>query len=384
MGLFPKRRTKPAQDNILQSVPRSSDGFGNPAECPPVEHQLYLQLRSAIPVIDAAIGKLVRLSGGFHLECKSSRMQKQLDEFVRSVPVGLTGRSLQSFTDSYLDSLLTFGNAVGEILIDSRTGVLSGLQTAPPGSVRIRPGKHPLEREFWVQPDPSQEPAPVLHPERIFFTALNPPPGGIYGVSVLHGLPALSRILLRIYECIGQNYDRIGNVRYAVTYKPGSDPSESAYAGERAKHIAREWSEGMRAGARGEIRDFVCAGDVDIRVIGSDNALLDTEIPVRQLLEQLIAKLSIPPFLLGLNWSSTERMSSQQADILTTELESYRRLLEPVLRQIGTAFLRLSGSQEDVTVVWDNINLQDETELAQARLWNAQAEQIEQQMEASF
>ena len=145
--------------------------------------------------------------------------------------------------------------------------------------------------------------------------------------------------------------------------------------------LAGEWSRAMQDTKSGSVRDFVAVGDVDIRVIGADNALLDTEVPVRQLLEQLIAKLSIPPFLLGLNWSSTERMSSQQADILTSELEYYRRLLDPVLRRVGTAFLRLAGSQADVSVEWSNINLQDETEYAQARLWNAQAAQIEAELE---
>ena len=120
---------------------------------------------------------------------------------------------------------------------------------------------------------------------------------------------------MRIYQCIGQNYDRMGNVRYAVTYRPSADPAEQAYAGDRARQIAKEWSKGMRAGAHGEVRDFICAGDVEIKVIGADNPLLDTEVPVRQLLEQLVAKLSIPPFLLGLNWSTTERMSAQQADL---------------------------------------------------------------------
>ena len=99
------------------------------------------------------------------------------------------------------------------------------------------------------------------------------------------------------------------------------------------------------------------------------------------MLEQIVAKTGLPPFLLGLNWSSTERMSSQQADILTSELEYYRRLLDPVLRRVGTAFLRLAGSQADVSVEWSNINLQDETEYAQARLWNAQAAQIEAELE---
>lgn len=87
-----------------------------------------------------------------------------------------------------------------------------------------------------------------------------------------------------------------------------------------------------------------------------------------------------PPFLLGLNWSTTERMSSQQADILTSELEYYRRLLTPVIRKIAVAFLRLQGSDSDVDIIWDNINLQDETALAEARLKNAQAVLIEQQI----
>ena len=106
-------------------------------------------------------------------------------------------------------------------------------------------------------------------------------------------------------------------------------------------------------------------------------------MPVRQLLEQIIAKLSIPPFLLGLNWSSTERMSSQQSDILTSELEYYRRLLSPVLCRIGETFLGLSGSAASVDIEWSNISLKDETELAQARLWNAQAEEIERNCAAN-
>ena len=80
---------------------------------------------------------------------------------------------------------------------------------------------------------------------------------------------------------------------------------------------------------------------------------------------------------MGLNWSTTERMSSQQADILTSELEYYRRLLTPVLRKIAISFLRLNGIDSDVSIEWANINLQDEEALARARLYNAQAEQLE-------
>ena len=83
-----------------------------------------------------------------------------------------------------------------------------------------------------------------------------------------------------------------------------------------------------------------------------------------------------------LSWSSTERMSSQQADILTSELEYYRRLLTPVICDIGNAFLASSGWDSVCSVEWSNINLQDESVLAESRLKNAQAREIELRLES--
>jgi hypothetical protein len=151
------------------------------------------------------------------------------------------------------------------------------------------------------------------------------------------------------------------------------------FSKERAMQIAQEWSDGMHTN-NGQVKDFIAVGNVDIKTIGADNQVLDTEIPVRQLLEQLLSKLSIPPFLLGLSWSSTERMSSQQADMLTSELEYYRRILTPTIKQVCVSYLKSIGSDSDVTVNWVNINLQDEVELADARLKNAQALQIETEL----
>jgi len=79
--------------------------------------------------------------------------------------------------------------------------------------------------------------------------------------------------------------------------------------------------------------------------------------------------------------ASTERMSAQQADILTSELESYRMLLDGVIRRICDLFLRLHGWGCGSRVVWDDINLQDEVETANARLLNAQAKKLEREME---
>ncbi len=370
----------PAAESVVTQLPPLSDAdifrsLG--AEC-----ELYDELRRAVPVIDAAIGKIVRLCGEFHIVCEDARLQDAMDAFVREVPVGATNHSLPVFVDTYLESLLTYGNALGEIVIDEDTETIAGLCSAAPDCIRVLPGETPFSCEYLDISSGEELARPLPHPERILFTPLAPRPGEMYGVSVLHGLPALSKILLRIYDCIGKNYERVGNVRYAITYHPTKNDVYDLQLQDQLSGLAKEWQKGIQSSAHGEVRDFICAGDVDVRVIGADNPLLDTEIPVRQLLEQLIAKLSIPPFLLGLNWSSTERMSSQQADILTSELEYYRRVLEPMLYSVATAFLRLSGSESGVTIEWSNINLQDETELAQARLWTAQAEKLERENQA--
>ena len=369
MKLFKKKHTRAAPEMVLAE--RENDtALSLPPAYAPLEKDLFDRLRYAVPVIDAAIMKIIRLTGGFRLISSDERYQQQLDRFCENVPVGLTGTSLNSFSDIFLDSLLTYGSAVGEIVVDGEKGCIAGLWNGDSASTVVSAGASPFERKYSVRrADGTMK--ELSHPERIVYASL------INGHSILRGLPAMSSILLRIYQCIGQNYDRAGNVRYAVTYKPDGGEGDMTSAKEHAMQIAREWADGMNSARYGKVKDFIAVGDVDIKVIGSENKLFDTNVPVRQLLEQLISKLAIPPFLLGLNWSSTERMSSQQADILTSELEYYRRLVTPVLREIGDAFLCVTGADAVCSVQWDCINLQDETELANARLKNAQAKEIE-------
>ena len=44
------------------------------------ELRLYRQLRESVPMIDAALDKLVRLVGKFHVECRDRRTQDQLND----------------------------------------------------------------------------------------------------------------------------------------------------------------------------------------------------------------------------------------------------------------------------------------------------------------
>ncbi len=179
---------------------------------------------------------------------------------------------------------------------------------------------------------------------------------------------------MKIYHAMGMNWERMGNVRFAVICKPGED--ERDFAQERCRQMASEWSSAMQATRQGSVRDFVAVGDVEIKVIGADNQILDSDVPSRQILEQLVARTGLPPFLLGLSWSTTERMSEQQADILTSELTAMRRGLENIIERVCELWLAVHGYGGSAAVIWDPINLQDESEETKADLYRAQAEQI--------
>ena len=339
------------------------------------ELQLYRAIREAVPILDAAIWKLIRLAGGVAVKCGEPAAQAGLERFLRTVPTGRGQRGIQSFLDCYLDSMLTCGRGVGELVLDCQGREIAALLCAGPEQVEIREGDSPLDFQLCARgPGGTCEPLPWQ--ELLLFTPFQPETEHPYGVSLLRSMPFLTGILLNIYQAMGMNWERMGNVRFAVVYKPGDAPLEQSMAQERSRQIAREWSAAMEAGRDGRVRDFVAVGDVDIKVIGADNQVLDSEVPVRQILEQLVARTGIPPFLLGLSWSSTERMSTQQADMMTSELTAIRRGLEPVVERICELWLALHGYDRRVTVDWEDINLQDLVEEARAELYREQAEEL--------
>lgn len=333
------------------------------------ERGLYRELRANVPVVDAAISKIRRLIGSFIVECEDKRTGIRLERFLRNVQVGAAGHGIDDFLGTYLEEMLTYGNAVGEMVLWG--GRLHALYNTNMDDVELIE-RSPLEAVVAVARDGKLVPCP--YQELIVHSAMNPEPGSVRGVSILRGLPFVSEVLMKIYRTVGINWERIGNVRFAVSCKPES----GSYAPDRAKNIAAEWQKAMRGGS---VSDFVSVGEVNIKAIGSDVQILDSEVPVRQMLEQIVAKLGVPPFLLGFSWSSTERMSSQQADILTSELESYRRLLNPVITKIVDMWMCLEGESCPYSIEWDEITMQDEVDHANAKLLEARRDLTQAQTE---
>ena len=237
MKLFGRKKESPAP--VLQTA-SGSDRSGLyplrdmtiPGSC---EFRLYRSLREAIPVIDAAIYKIVRLTGGFRVVCDDAAAQEMLDDFADNVNVNGISTGLESFAAQYLDQLLTYGTAVGEMLPGS--GGICGLYNSSLENVEITAGEDPLELRIYVL-DSTGGKTPVRYPGLILCSASMPEPGRLYGTSILRGLPFVSDIFMKILTAVGNNWDRIGNVRFAVTYRPGEN--ERSFSRDRAMQIASE------------------------------------------------------------------------------------------------------------------------------------------------
>lgn len=378
MGLFGKNKKDASDDKpkqsaqVVQTGSVSSNPFYTFSNYTPmnVDNRIYAQLREGVPIIDSAINKIVRLMGGFRFETDNESLSNAMNEFFACVNVGGNQHGIQSFVDSYVEQLLTYGTAVGEIIADENC--FYALYNGELDVLDVKRKDNGIDLEFFNTSSGMAQ--PIRHPNNILFSVLNPQPGKILGTSLLRGLPFVSDILLKIYSTIGSNWERVGNLRYAVTYKPQGDGTDAAFAKERANQMASAWKDAMSS--KDSVKDFVAVGDVKVSVIGADNQILDSEIPVRQMLEQIIAKTGLMPYMFGLSCSTTEKMSRQQADILTTELAAYRRIITPILKKIGMAYLTVNGIANDVEIVWDRITLQDETEHAQARYYNAMADNL--------
>lgn len=370
MGLFSKRKSGKAagtaaavQTSAFSNHPCVNLGsFMNLG----LNNRVYKSLRENVPVIDAAVLKIIRLMNDFEFETGNEQIDAQMNKFFDGICVGGNQTGISAFVSTYLSDLLTYGSAAGEMIADENG--FYALYNGELSALEVKRAPNNLDIEFY------NSGKKLPRQELILFSALNPEPGSILGTSLLRGLPFISDVLLTIYNTIGENWEHAGNLRYAVTYKPADGDTDAGIARDRANQICRAWQDAMSS--KETVKDFVAVGDVSVKVIGADNNVLSSEIPVRQLMEQIVAKTGLPPYMLGFSWSITERMSQQQADMLTTELEAYRKIITPVLMKIAAKYMEVNSLFLPVNIKWADITLQDETEHAKARLYNAQADKL--------
>ncbi len=344
---------------------------------PPLPNaNLYRLLRENVPLLEAAINKFVRLVGYVQVEADTA-LQPEFDALLKQVRVNFNQRGFPAFFNNFVGQMLQYGASAGEIVLSNSRRDLFGLYNLPSPRLRFRAdGQAGLT--VGVETALSPEPRPA--PEPLLLMALRNAEGmDPYGVSLFRSLPFVTRILVTVYHALGENWARMGSPSYQVTWRPPEGFVDAD--GERTRAIMREvqssFVEAMKARKEtGEVRDFFASGDIQIRAIMPEGQALEFTEPHRALLEQVIAATGLPPFLLGVHWSTTERMSQQQADILIAEIKDIRHELTPVVEKVVDTFARVRGLRGKWQVKWSEVTLQDLREQAEASYRLALADKI--------
>ena len=155
MALFHWRRRDRSQAVTVQTASRSW-GAGLPQGAG--ERELYRALRQNVPIIDASLYKLRRLLGDFHVTCRDSRAQEGLEEFLDTVQVNGAGAGAGEFLGIYFEELLTYGTAVGEMVL--RGGKIGALYNAGLDQLDLEEDG-PLGVKVWVREQGGKKGVPL-------------------------------------------------------------------------------------------------------------------------------------------------------------------------------------------------------------------------------
>lgn len=412
-------RQKSPDVATLSAIVRADDSLGPwqaalggfvPREVNPY---LYEALREAIGLLDGAIGALVALDGVLRVEGGNDRIVQLLQtELFQNIPVNDAEHGMQAFYASCGNELYEQGLSVGELVMDARGRELVGLRVADSKGVAFSRHTETRALRWWYRPprhavtlrrDGTDQVEAVirnagsarageliassdyaeLDPTRLVYAAHMPEADGPYGVSVFRSLEFVSQILLKIENATGRVWDRFGDPPYNLTFKVKSRAlAQDPAALERRRQIlAQNLASVLEAKRRGNSADFVNAigGEdvLELTVIGGKDQVLEIEKPARHMVEMLLSKLQLPSWMLGLQWSTAERLADVQAEMaLQQSRVRFERRLSG-LNRVVQAWLRGRGitwKPGDWKLVQELPNLRDELKRAQARFLEAQTD----------
>ena len=147
-----KQKNQPPCTSVLSPSCSSPFSVFN-TSTPPQENKLYLSIRQSIPIIDAAILKIIHLVGGFSINTGDPNVDIFLNNLCDNIKVGPSSIGIESFISSYLDSILTYGHAIGEILISSDKKNVCGLINGDVNFIKVSPSSSPIDLNISVSSD---------------------------------------------------------------------------------------------------------------------------------------------------------------------------------------------------------------------------------------
>ncbi len=339
--------------------------------------QLLAQFRANVPVVKRATEILAGFVGVPELVVDGNDAATLwLHDWANDIEYGDgVGRGLAIWQNDLITQSLVFGFAVGEVQIGAARAGVERLWTYLSPSIGF---KADAAGAVQVVQNTGFTGQKTLNPETICRVTHGPMGCNPNGESMLLALPLYCQTLLDIIAALRSTWRRSGTPNFHVNWNPPDtlDDPQQEIANQVRGYMETGWNEAMRSAVMdGIVKDFFSTGEVTVKVVGVEGEVMDVAIPTRTLLEQIISATGIPPFMFGLSWATTERMSKQQADMLMQTIACIRREVEGAIRKAVDLHVRLSGRRDALKwhCRWPDVSLQDQVETAKAELMDAQA-----------
>lgn len=345
---------------------------------PPADVNVFRIMRRALPVLDTAVDLLVKLTGDATVVWDSDRVQSEWDAWAEQVHVAPLGVGFNWWLNGHIERAIMYGTAASEIVLDSRGRDIYGFQFIPTNTLKLRPDPENPMRIVIAQQQPGNPTPVVLDRDFIAINAHEPEDDSPYGQSIWADCPFMSELLIEMTHATKQDWNRVGAPSFALTVEvpPGLDPSVDVQSlmGRLLGSIKQHWTDAMTSRREGTIKDFFGAGNIKIQTVGADGSRLEFATPWRSAMEQIVAVSHLPAWMLGLHWSSTERLSQEQAQALEDVILDYQSDYTPTVAFVADWWARVRGyANIDRVIDWPALSIRDRVEQARAAVFEAQA-----------
>jgi hypothetical protein len=334
---------------------------------------VYAALREAVPAIDAMIGRMRGFVGIPEVEGDPDTIQ-ELNAYLDALSVNRTQRGFSNFFGTWLDDALMFGRAHAEIILNRRQDDIFALAELHPRSIQMQPDPDGYHMQCVQQQRGGGQ---VVLPSSLLLTAIHDArTDDPSGTSMVWGLPLVGEIAAKIMTDQGLIWDRFGVPRFHINWEPEADFNDPLATESQAvmSSMAANFTQGQKDAAGGDIKDFYTSGKVTASIIGAGGETMAIEMPLRAMLEQIVARSGLPPFVYGFSWATTERMGAVQAGAMMAVIEETRNEVESELQYFLSLRQALGNRDPEVSLCWPKLTLMDRSESATAQLTEERAD----------
>jgi hypothetical protein len=341
-----------------------------------IDPEFFEFLREAIPVIDAAHNRLVSLDGHLIVKGRNEALVTEIREWMENVPVNDLQKGIQAFHQNLSNEAFEQGFSISEFVTSQKRDDIVQLRVADSKFIKFKRSGNAVDIYQKSDQDMMER---KLKPDNLLYFSIGNENQNPYGTPLMRSCEFVAQILVTIQNATKSVWERFGDPSFSVIYK--TSKKEGTDLAGRYNAIKTEFDTALRAKQQGKSVDFIRAIDKDseltIQIIGADGQVLEMEVPARHVLEQIIAKTGLPAWMLGMHWSTTERLSNAEVEVLLADVSTRQSAKLPLFTNLVKTLLTLRGKTwkpGDWWLEFDQVNLHDLVAQAQARFLNAQAD----------